>query len=153
MVANLLFEQKTTWVIVADEAAATVYERKTRRGPLTELFQLSNEAARKKTGELLADRGGRSFNSHGYGRHTMTKEVRPKRHAAQVFAKTLAQQITSGVHDGRCDEIALVAAPRFLGMMRDALTKAGGIVPALSIDKEMVGKDSAAIEKLLEAYS
>ncbi len=151
---NLLINNKTTWIIVADESAATVYERKSRHGALAELYQFNNESERQKTGELISDRGGRSFDSHGQGRHTMAREkVDPKKRVAQAFAKSIAQRLARAVHDGRCDQIALIAAPRFLGMLRDALSKAGNIVPALSIDKEMVGRDIAAIEKLLEAHS
>lgn len=114
---------------------------------------MTNEAGRKKTGELISDRGGRSFDSHGQGRHTMTKEQSsPKKHASQAFAKLIAQRIALAVHKGSCEEIVLIAAPRFLGVLRDALSKAGNVVPALTIDKEMVGKDASVIEKLLENY-
>jgi protein required for attachment to host cells len=146
-----LLSKKTTWIVVADESAATVYARQSRHGPLNELFQLANETGRKKSAELISDRGGRSFDSHGQGRHTMTKEqTGPKKRASHAFAKDIAGRINSAVHDGSCDEIALIAAPRFLGVLRDAFAKAGNIVPAVTIDKEMVGRDAAAIEKLLE---
>lgn len=153
MTSDLLLNKKTTWIVVADEAAARVYERKARHGPLTELFQMSNEAGRKKTGELISDRGGRAFDSHGQGRHTMTKErSSPKRHAATAFAKEIAQRIVHAVHGGKCNEVALIAAPRFLGVLRDALETTGHIQPSLTIDKEMVGKGTSDIEKLLENH-
>jgi len=145
--------RKTTWVIVADESAAMVYARKARRGPLIELFTLTNETARKKLGELISDRGGRSFDSHGQGRHTMVKEKSgPKKRAAKAFAKDIAKRINKAVQDGSCDEFALISAPRFLGVLRDALGKAGTVRPALTIDKEMAAQDVAAIEKLLANY-
>jgi len=56
------------------------------------------------------------------------------------------------MHDGTCDEIALIAAPRFLGVLRDALAIAGKVNPVLTIDKEMVGQDAVVIEKLLAEY-
>lgn len=151
VVSDLLLNKKTTWIVVADESAATVYARKSRHGPLDELFKLANEVARQKTGDLISDRGGRSFDSHGQGRHTMTKEQSgPKKRASHAFAKIVAGKINSAIHDGACDEIALIAAPRFLGFLRDALEKAGNVIPALTIDKEMVGRDVADIEKLLD---
>ena len=51
---------KTYWIVVADESQAIIYTRNMRRGPLQKLLSLDNAAGRKKTGELLADRGGRS---------------------------------------------------------------------------------------------
>jgi protein required for attachment to host cells len=150
----MLTPNKTTWVLVADESMATLYERSSRRGPLKELFQLTNESERKKTAELISDRGGRAFDSHGQGRHTMTREKSgPKRHAAQAFAKVISLRIVAAIHKGSCDDVALIAAPRFLGLLRDALAKAGNVVPKVTIDKEMVGQDTAAIERLLEAHS
>lgn len=84
----------------------------------------------------------------------MTKEkVDPKKRAAMAFAKIIAKRLSGAVRDGECDEVALIAAPRFLGMLRNALSKAGNVVPAWSIDKEMVGKNTAAIEKLLDAHA
>ena len=150
----MLISKKTTWIIVADESAAIVYERKSKRGALTQLFEMTNEAGRKRTGEFLADRGGRSYDSHGPGRHTLAKEkVDPKLHAAQAFARKIAKRIVNAVREGKCQEIALIATPRFLGVLRDALSRSGKIDPALSIDKEMVGKDAAAIQKLLDAHA
>jgi len=83
MTSDLLIARKTVWIVVADESRAYVYERKSVAGPLQELFNLENEVGRMKSGELLADRGGRSFDSHGQGRHTMTKEkAGPKKRAS-----------------------------------------------------------------------
>ncbi len=153
MISDLLLTKKTTWVIVADESAATVYARQSRRSPLTELFSLSNEAGRKKIVDLISDRGGRSFDSYGQGRHTMVKEqTGPKKQASMAFAKKLAGRVSKAIHEGNCDEIALISAPRFLGILRDAFAKTGNIVPALTIDKEMVGQDASVIEKLLAEH-
>ena len=150
MTSDLLIKRKTIWVIVADESRALFYERKSARSPLKELFSLENEVGRMKPGELLADRGGRSFDSHGQGRHTITNEKSgPKKRAATEFAKDISQRVGNGLRDGACDEFVLISAPRFLGDLRGALAKAGNISPTLTIDKEVVGQDAAVIEKLL----
>lgn len=153
MTFDLLLTRKTTWVIVADESSATIYSRQSKKAPLEELFKLENEAGRKKPGDLTSDRGGRSFDRFGDGRHTMTKEeAGPKKRAAAAFAKKIALRINKAVREGSCDQFALIAAPRFLGVLRRALAKNGKKAPGLSIDKEMVGHDAAAIEKLLADY-
>ena len=153
MTFDLLLTRKTTWVIVADEAAATIYSRQSKKGPLEELFKLENEAGRKKSGDLMSDRGGRSFDRFGDGRHTMTKEeAGPKKRAAAAFAKKIALRINTAVRDGTCNQFAVISAPRFLGVLRRAMSKNGKNLPGLSIDKEMVGHDAAAIEKLLADY-
>jgi protein required for attachment to host cells len=138
------------WVVVADESNAIVYVRDTRSGPLSETFSLANEVARMKTSELISDSGGRSFDSKGKGRHTMTNErVDAKKHATQLFAKEIAGRIAKVMQDGSCRGFALVAAPRFLGVLRDAISVATHEQPYATVDKDVVGKDTATIEKLL----
>ena len=142
--------QKPYWIVVADEASAIVYARDTRRAPLRELFSLRNEAARRKTGDLISDRGGRSFDSHGQGRHTMAKEkTDPKKHAAIVFAREIADRIGKAMNDGSSRGFALVAAPKFLGVLRDAVATSIKAEPFATIDKQVVGRDTSVIEKLL----
>jgi protein required for attachment to host cells len=141
---------RTYWVVVADESNAIVYARDTRSGPLRELFSLDNEAARKKTSQLISDSGGRSFDSFGKGRHTMTNEkAGPKKTAAAVFAKRIAERIATVMHEGSCRGFALIAAPRFLGVLRHAISIATTAVPYAAIDKEVVSQDKEVIEKLL----
>ena len=148
MTPSLLVPDKTTWIVVANEASAAVYTRTAPKKPPVRLMSLENEDARRKTDELVSDSGGRSFDSHGQGRHTMTKEKSgPKQHSARVFAKTIATRIEKAVHDGSADEFVLIAAPRFLGELRDAL---GKLAPARTIDKDIVGHGVDEIARLLE---
>ncbi len=143
-------KDKAWWVVVADEASAVIYRRETRRSPLQVHLALSNEAARKKLGDLMSDRGGRSFDSRGEGRHTMSNEkTDPKTQSAQVFARDIAGRIASAIHAGRCRGYALVAAPRFLGLLRDAVSRSCSSEPYATVDKEMIGQEPAAIERLL----
>jgi protein required for attachment to host cells len=138
-------------VVVADEANAVFYAREKIYSPLRKLRSLSNEEARKKVGELLADRGGRSFDSHGEGRHTMAREKSgPKEQVAIAFARQIAEQISAAMQSGECLGFALVAAPRFLGVLRSEISTLVNAEPYASVDKEVVGSDEAVIEKLLE---
>jgi len=138
------------WVVVADESNAIVYARDSKSGPLREVSTVANDAARMKTSELISDSGGRRFDSQGGGRHTMANEkVDAKKHAAQLFAKRIAGRLAKTVHDGSCRGIALVAAPRFLGVLRDSLSVETSLKPYVTVDKAVVGKDTATIERLL----
>lgn len=144
-------EDRKYWVLVADESHATVYVRETRHAPMQELFSLENDIARMKATELISDRGGRAFDSYGEGRHTMASEKGgPQRESALRFAKTLAAKIKDGRHRGVCRDYALVAAPRFLGDLRQALETAGAGVPYAEFAKDLVGHDVSQIEHLLD---
>ena len=152
MTSTTSLGEKKYWVIVADESQATIYTQDTTRSPLEEMAVFNNEAARKTIDDLISDSGGRSFDSKGQGRHTMTREKSdPKKQAAITFAKEIADRIVRARHEGTCRDFALIAAPRFLGILRDKLTTAGNIVPFLAIDKDVVRQDIAVIEKLLHA--
>jgi len=141
---------KKYWIIVADESIAIIYTQDTKRSRLQKLATLENAVARTKVGDLISDSGGRSFDSHGQGRHTMTSEKSdPKKHAAIVFAKDIAGRINKARHNGTCRDFALIAAPHFLGLLRDALAVSGTSVPFLTVDKDVVGQDVSIVEKLL----
>jgi len=141
---------KSFWVVVADEAAAVIYARDRRHGPLALLYTFDNADARKHVGEIISDRGGRAFDSFGAGRHTMAREKSgPKRHLAEVFAKEIAERIAKALHDGSCRGYALVAAPRFLGLLRTALASTTTVEPYVTVDKHVVQKDAAFVEELL----
>jgi len=137
-------------VVVADESKAIAYTRASLSGPLQEARTFENESARLKTGDILADKGGRSFDSHGQGRHTMANErTDPKRHLAEIFARDIADYIAADVREGTCRGYALVVAPHFLGMLRDELASRTSTKPYATVDKNVVGKADAVIEKLL----
>ena len=141
------------WVVVADEAHANVFGRETRRGPLELLFELDNETARKKGHELETDRGGRSFDSAGQGRHAMEPTSDPHRQAAMRFAGDIIDTVERAHHAGLCKDFALIAPPKFLGVLRARLDSQHHFAPALTIDKNLVRHDVADIEASLEAHS
>jgi len=135
--------EKPYWFIVADESEAIVYETSTRSGSLACRCTVHNEAARKKTDQLISDRGGRSFDIHGEGRHTLQNEkADPKRRASSSFAKAVVQQLAAARERGECREFSLIAAPRFLGMLRDEVSIAKLGEPFITIDKNVVGSRS-----------
>ena len=151
MVTPMPADERHYVVVVADEYRAIFYERDTMTGPLRELRTLTNETARMKTGELLSDRGGRSFDSHGQGRHTMGSDRdAPQQQSARAFAKDIAQVVAADFHKGGCRGYAVIAAPRFLGLLRPEFANAVKARPYATVDKDVVGQDVAVIEHLLE---
>jgi protein required for attachment to host cells len=91
-------------------------------GRLQEVEDLVHGAARTRARDLSADRPGRSFDSHGQGRHAMEPETDAKRHEAEVFAKQVADRIERARIEDEFDELVLIAAPEFLGLLRKSLS-------------------------------
>jgi len=138
------------WVVVADEYQAIFYARKRKFSPLEQVSSLHNESARDKTGALLADKGGRSFDSFGQGRHTMAREkASPKTQVAVAFAKKVAEGIGEARRQGEFDRLVIIAAPRFLGILRRALTSVG-IEPDQTLAKEVTARGADFIRKLVD---
>ena len=118
---------------------------------MQETRTFENEAARLKTDDLIADRGGRAFDSHGQGRHTMTAEkTDPKQHLAEGFARQIAEHIGSESHRGHLRGYALVAAPRFLGTLRAQLESRVHEQPFATVAKNVVGQDASVVARLLD---
>ena len=144
-------DNKYYLIVVADESRAVLYHRERRRGPLLETRSFENEAARLKTDDLIADRGGRAFDSHGQGRHTMTAEKSdPKQHIAEGFARQIAEHIGAELHKGHLRGYALIAAPKFLGTLRSQLSTRVPEEPYAAVDKNVVGQGEDAIARLLD---
>jgi protein required for attachment to host cells len=138
------------WIIVADESTAEFYEQDKRYSPVRKSFEMHNESAKKKVDDIITDHGGRSFDSFGKGRHTMSNEKQdPKKQGAIVFAKSVAGKITAAMNNGDIAEFGLIAAPKFLGILRKSLGGAHGSEPSLTISKEVVGQGTAVIDRLL----
>jgi protein required for attachment to host cells len=116
----MLTSRRTTRVIVAHDSGARTFEN---RGPGKGLVQVSEvdfEDGRRHAGELDADQGGRSATRAGHG-HAYESHEDSRQHAVGYFAKQLAQDLARELHLGAFDQLVLVAPPRFLGMLRDAL--------------------------------
>ena len=151
MAPPLQASNKYYLVVVADESRADLYKRERLRGPMQLARTFENDAARQKTEDLLADRGGRAFDSHGHGRHTMSAEKSsPKQHLAEAFARQIAEFIGAEQHKGHLLGYALVAAPRFLGMLRTQLGPRVHDEPYRTVDKNVVGQPEANVAKLLD---
>lgn len=138
-------------VVVADEFRAIFYDREKKFSPLREAGTMQNDTAREKTGDLISDKGGRAFDSFGRGRHTMAIEKDdPKTHSAVVFAKDVADRLARERSESGFDRLIVVAAPRFLGVLRPALATAG-VEAERELSKEVTGRDAAFIQKLLDS--
>jgi protein required for attachment to host cells len=76
-----------------------------------------------KSGELLADKPGRTFDSVGAGRHAKENQTDPHRHRKRDFAGRVVDQLRRAMLAERFDRLVLVAPPAFLGDLRQKLPK------------------------------
>lgn len=128
------------YVIVADEAMARILraygtlvtpERGTRSAAaLEEIARLENPTARQPGQALITDRSPRVFLSRsrtGFGpktrtRHSTLSDFDPHASDIERFAKRLSRRLDTERRRQPVREFVLIAAPRFLGVLRPQLS-------------------------------
>ncbi|SFQ00298.1 Protein required for attachment to host cells [Nitrosomonas cryotolerans] len=124
------------WVLTANSGNATLFTADSPTAALTELMNFDNPHARAKQMELSSDRAGRSFDSHGEGRHAMAVEVEPKEQEQIRFAKLIADRLEQGRVENAFERLVVVAAPAFLGLLRANFNTPLSSLLSLEIDKD-----------------
>ena len=143
---------KKTWIVVADSSRARLFTVDTPTAPLTELQDLEHVQARVHDQELTTDLPGRHRNDAGGGAHGYEPKIPPTEEEAIRFAKELAQALYKAFHEHKYGQLILVAPPRFLGHLRQALDKNIAKVVALEVSKDLVMEKPEEIRKHLPEY-
>lgn len=127
----------TTWIVVADEAIARILQ--SEDGHATEpVEELTHPDAHAKGADLRRDAGGRRAVA-GTGGNATTSAGPNERHVeAEVFSREVADYLGRAYHEHRFDELRIVAAPRFLGLLRKSLNRDLARVVSQEIDKDLV---------------
>jgi len=134
-----------TWIIVADSTKARVLSAEKPGMGISEIDLLQHPEGRLHEQELTTDLPGRAFDSVGDARHAMSSPVDPKEQEVIKFAKQVADYLEVARVSGRLTRLYLIAAPAFLGHLRESLTTPLSRIVKDSIDKNLVAQDSAVI--------
>lgn len=136
----------TTLVVVAQRAKARLFRHDGPGKGLVEVFDLAHPAARLPNVALDTDRPGHVNVRSGPSRHAMEKEEPSKDHEAARFAREVADEVRAYRTHERIDRIILVAEPRFLGMLRQALDDASARMVEAELHKELTDLPQQEIE-------
>jgi protein required for attachment to host cells len=110
-----------TYALVANRASAALY-RTMGPGVAPELVRrFDHPEGRLKSGEINTDRPGRGFDRSGVGSHAFSPEEGPVEKVARDFANTLAKDLQHARQNSEYDELAVIAPPRMLGYLREAM--------------------------------
>ena len=123
-----------TWVLIADGARARILENDGPGHGLIAMKELVFSGDHSATHDLVSDREGRSFSSHGPGRSAIDSRSDPHRELKTKFAHQLADMLARAVEQNSYDRLIIVASPDTLGDLRAAITdrvraKVAGEVP------------------------
>jgi protein required for attachment to host cells len=128
-------EPITVRVVVADERDATFFDLARPQAPLEARGSLHNDAARPDR-ELETDRPGRRFGGTHGNRHAVDGERSTERHEMELFAKQVCQEIDGARTRHEFDRLVLIAGPRMLGLLREALPAPCQAVVAAEVAKD-----------------
>ncbi|HEV7575769.1 MAG TPA: host attachment protein [Caldimonas sp.] len=144
-----LANQGTVWVVVADEAIARILSA-AAPGVLEHVETLKDPDAHAKEGELHVHDAGRRAGrlSHdggqptrvGAGGASLTRSAgdEEKHLEARDFARHVAEHLAAALQQKRYDKLRIVAAPRFLGKLREELDPAVKAAVVEEVLKDLV---------------
>jgi len=110
-----------TLVMVADASRARFFRAETSRSELTEIDTLVHPESKLHPNEMASDKPGKTSNRNGQGVNSLDTEVDPKRQEAIRFAKEVSEKLDLVCQQGDYARLCVVAAPTFLGMLRNNL--------------------------------
>jgi protein required for attachment to host cells len=137
-----------TWIVVADSSRARILSTQSRVQAPTDVDALTHPEGRMKAQELNSDRPGRTYDSHGEGRHGM-EPPDVHHHEQEVFAKEIAEHLEKARHAGKFAKLALVAPPAFLGVLRQKLNGQLGKLVSHTVQKNLLEQDNETIRAQL----
>ena len=137
-------------VLVADSARARFFTMKDGKS-LLEVRDWINNTARLHEQQLVSDAPGKAHNSQGAGRHGLENRQNQKEHQMEMFARDIAEQLNQYRKTNQVQELAIIAAPAFLGILRSHLDHATKKLVAYELDKDISQESVNAIhERVIE---
>ena len=138
---------RETWLVVADSTRARIFAAAGGWDTLQERADWVHPLGRASERDLTSDLPGRTFDSHGQGRHAMEPRTGVKEHEAEVFAKELAAEVEAARTRNEMGRLVLIAAPTFLGLLKSELGEAAQRLVVASIHKDLV---KSSLEEIRE---
>ena len=155
-------DDKTLWVLVADEAIAKILRRPDEGGELELVEALTDPTAHAKEADLsrdaqgrragVAPQGSRQNTPHrlrGTASVTASAGEDEQHLEAQGFARRVAQHLSEALRQKRFDELRIVAAPRFLGHLRKELDAQVSAAVTEETNKDFIHYDAAELTRRL----
>lgn len=137
-----------TWVLVADGRRATIFANEGPGKGLAPVPGANFEIELHPSREIVSDRPGHGQESATSARYAIEPVDYHRLEKAQ-FARELARQLDAAVEGGTCQRLVLVAPPRVLGDLRQALSAKSRSAVAGELDKDLTHKKAPEIAQHL----
>jgi protein required for attachment to host cells len=149
----------TTWIVTADNGRARIFAESDHKARLQEVESMVNTTARMRTADIYSDRLGPTAagqSMHNTGGATPNKQYEPPQtpdeREAELFAKDISALLLKSHQEGRFQQLALVAAPKFLGVLRAVLAPQLKPLVGLEINKDYTHSNGQQLREQLQAH-
>lgn len=139
----------STWLVVADNSKARFFSMESRISPIEEIDTIVHTQARLHEREMASDSPGRGNGKAGAGGHVYQDEVSPKEQENINFAREVANELDAARKNNRFKQFVLVAAPEFLGNLRNHLSAQTQKLVCLELAKNLSQLNAVEIRKHL----
>ncbi|MDH5181326.1 MAG: host attachment protein [Gammaproteobacteria bacterium] len=136
------------WVVVADSARARILSAENRTAPLVEIKSLEHPEGRMHAVDLTSDLPGRDSDRSGMGRHAVGT-TDPKQYEAENFAREITTFLEDARNQNRFFQLVIIAAPSFLGILRNLMSTPLARLVASELDKNLTQLDVTVIRENL----
>lgn len=136
-----------TWILVADEARARVFEDDGTGAALVERHSLIHAEGRQHGRDVFADRKPRTQESAGSARHAIEPHTDPEDVEAGRFARELAHLLEQARHARQFERLLLVAPPHFLGVLRRTIGDGVAALVVGSMSKDLTHEPADVIRQ------
>lgn len=140
---------QTTWIVAADSTRARIFEMDADQH-LKEIDDLSNSASRMANREIDTDAYGRFSAKGQFQAHTDEPDVSAVKYADEQFSKQVSKYLEKARNEHRYDKLCVFAAPAFLGMIRQHLSKEVMKLVESESDKDISWFDLKEIEQYVQ---
>jgi protein required for attachment to host cells len=128
---------KRTCIVVADGRTALIFENDGPGHGLTPAQGGELQAEKRDARGLFSDRGGRTFDSFGAGRHAMEPPTSAEEQVRAKFARAVVDWLDTPDRAGAAERLVLVAPPKMLGELRAELPERLTRKVAAELDKDL----------------
>jgi protein required for attachment to host cells len=114
----------TTWIVAADGSRARIFEMLDTDKSIHEIEDLANPSGHAHKRDLASDSDGRFYGKgEQHQGHTAPSRGDVHEHEVELFSRTIGEFLDKACDEHRYDSLRLIAAPKFLGMLRQNLGK------------------------------
>ena len=144
--------KQTTWILVVDHQRKNVFRTEPPAWQLTAEAGQAREQRLPRGIELASDRQGRSFDSLGGQRHAMEPHSDPHALEGRRFIEAVAADLLRARREGLFDRLVLVAPPRAMGELRQALHHEVAACVAGELTEDLTQMPIKPLEALLAKH-